>query len=455
MGKLPYWKTEYSAAKTWLISGAVWMVFGTIAGAGSAIHLVAPDAFANIPWLEFGRIRPTHVNTVLFGFVTATLIGVALYILPRVLNTTLYSEPLANLAAFFYNAGVLVGDIGLVLGQSQSREYAEYIFPVDVLMMIAFILLSTVMVMTVVKRREPLLYISAWYFVGALTWTTISYFIGNCMWHPQTGSEAGVVDAIFLWSYGHNIFGLSVTPLAVGIGYYVIPRTVRAPLYSQLLGIIGFWTLLAFYAHLGGHHLLQAPIPTWLKTVSIIDSIAMVIPVAVVLINWWYTSRGRFDKLMASPAPKLVFIGSIWYAIVCLQGPLQSIAWIQRVTHFNNWVVGHAHIAVLGFTGFIALGGMYYVLPYITGRKVFSQRLVNIQYWFILIGLIGFFVVLTAIGLIQGQTWLKGETVYKVVPLMKPYMVLRLGFGLLIITGAILGLYNVIMTFLKGEPAEL
>ena len=43
--------------------------------------------------------------------------------------------------------------------------------------------------------------------------------------------------------------------------------------------------------------------------------------------------------------------------MVCIQGPLQSLAWIQRVTHFNNWVIGHAHIAVLGFTGLHRPGG--------------------------------------------------------------------------------------------------
>lgn len=450
-----WWDKDHSAAKTWLISGITWMVIGTMAGLGSAIHLVAPDFFANIPWLEFGRIRPVHVNTVLFGFVTASLIGSSLYILPTVLGRSrLYSESAGNLAALFYNAAVILGNSSLLAGLSQGREYAEYIFPADVLLAIAFLLLSYNAVMTIVRREEPLLYISAWYFAGGILWTTIIYFIGNVMWHPRTGAEAGITDAILLWFYGHNIFGLSVTPLAVGIGYYVIPRVVKSPLYSQLLGIIGFWSLLAFYAHIGGHHLLQAPVPTWLKTFSIIDSVAMTLPVAVVLINWWYTARGRFGMLMASPAPKLVFFGSLWYAVVCFQGPMQSIAWVQRITHFNNWVIGHSHIAVLGFTGFIALGGMWYVLPYVTGRRVFSQAMVNAQFWLVLVGLIGFFISLTTIGLIQGQNWNNGETVYRVVPLMKAYMVTRLAEGLFIITGAWVGLANVFLTLFRGEPVK-
>ncbi len=454
MEMLPSWRREYSSVKFWLVAGAAWFAVGTTAGLGSAIHLVAPDAFANIGWLEFGRIRQFHVNTVLFGFVTASLVGAGLYILPKVLATKLYSELMANMAGVFFNAGVLLGDIGLLLGLTQGREYAEYIYPADWLLVIAFVLLGIDLVMTVVKRQENLLYVSAWYFTGAILWTIPVYFIGNVMWHPSTGAMTGIVDAIFLWLYGHNIFGLLVTPLAVGVGYYMVPRIAGAPLYSQLLGILGFWLLLAFYAHIGGHHLLQAPVPTWLKTVSIIDSVAMILPVAVVLTNWWYTARGRFDRFAVNPTAKLLLVGSIWYAIVCLQGPLQSIAWVQRVTHFNNWVIGHSHIAVLGFTGFIALAGMYYVLPYVTGRRLYSEKLVNIQYWLVLLGLIGFFLVLTAAGLIQGQEWNWGTTVYNVLPLLKPYMTLRLMFGLLIIAGAYIGLYNVIKSLTRGKRIE-
>lgn len=349
---------------------------------------------------------------------------------------------------------MLIGDVALLGGLSQGREYAEYIWPADVLIVIAFLLLSINFITTIIRREEPLLYVSAWYFVGAIIWTSVVYPVGNVMWHPDTGSQSGIIDAIFLWFYGHNILGLLVTPLAVGIGYYMVPRIARAPLYSQMLGIIGFWTLLAFYTHIGAHHLIQAPIPTWLKTVSVIDSFAMMLPVATVLINWWYTARGRFSKFLVNPAAKFLLVGSIWYAITCVQGPVHSLASVQRVTHFNNWVVGHSHIAVLGFTGFIALAGMYYVLPGITGRRIYSEKLVNVQYWLVLVGLIGFFVVLSAAGLIQGQAWLNGATVYRVIPELKAYMVLRLVSGLPIIAGAIIGLYNVIMTLFRGELIE-
>jgi cytochrome c oxidase cbb3-type subunit I len=291
-----------------------------------------------------------------------------------------------------------------------------------------------------------------WYFVGAIVWTAAFYPMGNVIWHPQTGAMTGTVDAIWLWFYGHNIFGLYVTPLAVGILYYLIPRIARAPLYSHTLSLVGFWTLLAFYAHIGAHHLIQAPVPLWLRTISVIDSIGMIVPVAVVLINLWMTSRDSLGAFATSVPGKFIYAGAIWYLIVCLQGPFQSLPSVQRYTHFNNWVVGHSHIAVLGFAGMIMLGGLWYLLPAVTGRKLYSMGLANLQFWLILIGVSGFFLELTIAGLIQGAAWSNGETIYRALPMLSPYMGLRLATGILIILAAFVGLYNVLMTLYRGEP---
>jgi cytochrome c oxidase cbb3-type subunit 1/cytochrome c oxidase cbb3-type subunit I/II len=130
---------------------------------------------------------------------------------------------------------------------------------------------------------------------------------------------------------------------------------------------------------------------------------------------------------------------------------LQSLPTVQRVTHFNNWVVGHAHIAVLGFSGCIAIGALWHILPLVTGRRLYSNRLVNLQFGLVNIGLGGFFAVLTSAGLIQGSSWYNGEVVYKVLPQIAVYMGLRAMFGIFILAGASIGLYNVIMTIRRGE----
>ena len=202
-----------SAALAWIVSGGVWFALGTTWGLFSAAHLIAPELFDNIGWLVFGRTRPVHVNTVIFGFVTPTLIGAALHYVPAMLKTKLWSEPLGWLAWLAWNGAVVSGFVFLPQGVTQGREYTEYIFPADVCVMIALVLLIVNFVMTIATRREPLLYVSVWYVVGMAVWTAGVYPIGNVMWQPATGALPGVLDSIFLWFYGHNLVGLLLTRL--------------------------------------------------------------------------------------------------------------------------------------------------------------------------------------------------------------------------------------------------
>jgi cytochrome c oxidase cbb3-type subunit 1/cytochrome c oxidase cbb3-type subunit I/II len=445
---------EHSAARRFLLTSAVWFVGGTLVGMIAALALVAPDLTAGIAWLEFGRIKPVHISLVLFGFVTSGLVGGTLYVIPTMLKTRLQGERAANLALWFWNAFMVGATVTLALGYTQGRKYAEWIFPVKCLLVVALLLLLYVVITTIVARKENTLYVSVWYGAGAIAWTTLLFPLGNVMWHPATGAMSGIVDAVWLWWYGHNIFGLVITPLAVGMAYYIIPRVARQPVYSHTLSLIGFWSLIALYTHIGTHHLLQAPVPTWLKTVSIIDSFAMIVPVATALFNIWMSMRGAVARFADSYAGRYVFAGTLWYLVTCLQGPMQSLPSVQRYTHFTNWKIGHAHIAVLGFGGFIALGTLWYVLPLVARRKVYSELLLSLQYWLVLIGLTGFFLVLTVAGLIQGQGWVAGETVYRVLPSLIPYMASRAAFGVLIGTGAFVGLYNALMTVYRGEPRD-
>ena len=92
-------------------------------------------------------------------------------------------------------------------------------------------------------------------------------------------------------------------------------------------------------------------------------------------------------------------------------------------------------MGVFGFAGIIALGGIYFILPRITGRPLYSPRLADVQYWLVLLGMTGFFVVLTAAGLIQGNSWLNGETVYRILAQLHLYMVIRAGLGVLLVGG--------------------
>jgi len=449
----PSLPTNYLTAKGFCLTSGFWMVVATFMGLLGATELMAPDLTENVGWLVFGRIRPIHVNLVLFGFVTPGLLAAAFYYVPRLLRTELYSEKLGVITVLAWNFTMVFVVVSLALGYTQGREYAEMIWPIDMLIVGGFSLVFVNLIMTVARRKEPILYVSVWYVCAGIVLTAVTFCLGNVIWRPNTGSLVGIPDAILLWFYGHNVFGLLLTPLSAGVAYYVIPRACRAPLYSHTLSLFGFWSLLVVYTHIGTHHLLQVPVPTWLKVISIVDSVAMVIPVMAFLINIWYTAKGKLGQIHADIGAKFVFTGTIMYFFVSIQGSMMALPDVQRVTHFNNWVVAHAHVGVLGFAGMIALGGIYYILPRITRRPLYSRFLADFQYWMILLGVIGFTVVLTIVGLIQGNAWLNGETVYRILPEMHVYYITRASIGLMIFSSAVLGFYNIVRSlfFNAGE----
>jgi len=434
---------RYETAKGFCVTSGFWMMIATFMGLFGATKLIAPDWLGSYGWLVFGRVRPIHVNLVLFGFVTPGLLAAAFYFTPRLLRTKLYSETLGIVTVILWNTILAGAVVTLALGYTQGREYAELVWPLDILVGILFCLVLFNLIMTIRQREEPVLYVSVWYVAAAILLTAITYCLGNVIWKPDSGALLGIPDAILLWFYGHNIFGLLLTPLAAGVAYYIIPQVCRNPLYSHTLSLIGFWSLFVVYTHIGTHHLLQVPVPTWLKVISIVDSIGMVIPVMVFLINIWYTAKDKLGEIHADIGGKFVFTGTIMYFFVSMQGSIMALPQVQRVTHFNNWVVGHAHVGVLGFSGMIALGGIYYILPKITGRPLFSRLLADLQYWLVLIGVVGFTVVLTIVGLIQGNAWLNGETVYRILPEIHAYYVVRASIGVLVFVGAFLGFYNI------------
>jgi cytochrome c oxidase cbb3-type subunit I len=440
-------RIHYGTVKGFFLSGMVWFILGTSFGFIDATHMSAPELLSNIPWLVFGRIRPMHTNAVIFGFIGTTLMGAMHYILPTLMRVPLYSENLGRLSLVLWNVSIAVGEILLALGYSQGREYAEWVWIVDIGILATLLIIFYNFYQTAARREEPILYVSNWYFYAGLFYFFFIYFFGNAVWNPQTGSITGMPDSILAWFYGHGLVGFFLTPLAVGAAYYIIPIVSRAPLYSHTLSLVGFWSILLFYNHIGAHHILQAPTPTWLKVVAITGSLAMIMPVATALTNLWLTMRGRLAYLHTDIGGKFIFAGLVWYLLTCIQGPLQALPLIQRVTHLNNWVIAHAHLGVLGFSGTIALGAMYFIIPRITGRPLYNSRLADVQYWLVLLGMAGFFTVLTAAGLFQGHSWYNGESEYRVLPQLHIYFLLRQSIGLLLVSAAFIGFYNVYMSF--------
>ena len=235
--------------------------------------------------------------------------------------------------------------------------------------MLALALMFYNLLQTASRRKEKLLYVSVWYVFGALIFTFFIYFFGNAMWNPRTGAiigNSGCHPCLVLRPRRGGPLPDASCQLPSPTTSF--PSRCRSPLYSHTLSLVGFWTILMIYTHIGTHHLLQTPVPTWLKVLAISGSMAMLIPVSTVLINLWLTMRGGLGISTPTSGENSSWRDSSGTCLTCIQGPLQALPAVQKVTHLNNWVVAHAHLGVLGFSGTIALGGIYFILPAHDGK---------------------------------------------------------------------------------------
>ncbi|MFN8614886.1 MAG: cbb3-type cytochrome c oxidase subunit I [Vampirovibrionales bacterium] len=442
----------FSASRNFLISALFWLVIGVTLGTLAGALMTWPDLIQGIANLSFGRLRPAHVNIVALGWLSMGYLGCYFYILPVLVRRKgVWNERLANIVMVAWNLVVAVGVFCITNGYTEAREYAELGGVFDYLVLGALLTLGIIGYMTVLTGEEKKWYVSIWYMLGSLFWFPLVYVIGNRVFVAFEGLN----DSIANWFYGHNILGMWFTVGGVGILYYLLPRYTGAPLYSHTLSMIGFWTIGMFYAPTGTHHILQSPVPEWLKAIAVISSVFLLVPVLTVLTNFFMTMRHKW-YLAADHVPlRFVIASGIAYLLTCIQGPFQATRSVNWYLHFSNWVVGHAHMALLATFSFIVFAATYYIIPKVTGRKIYSKKLAVMHFWLSLIGWIVMMISLTIAGLIQAAGWHFSIPVDQWAFEQEPYMFVRFLSGVLIVLGQVLFLYNIYSTVFNedAEPA--
>lgn len=443
---------EDRAAKAWLLSSVVWFVVVTTFGLILASELVAPDLFGGIPYLLWSRIRPSHVEGVIFAWLTMMYWGAILYYSPRLLGTrSLWKESWSYFSAWLYNIALIIGFVGLLTGHTQGREYAEFIWIVDVLIEVVFVVNIVVLIGTVAVRTVRPLYVSMWWALAAPIWVAASIFIQNVMWrpgnifgNPSGNLPLGIHDVMINWWGNHNLFGLWLTPILVGVTYYFVPRITNTPLYSYTLSLISFWGLIFVYAAVGDHHILQSPTPGWLKTIASVNSVFILIPGFAFFANIFLTMRGQWNKFFTSLPLRFVITGFIFYTLTNIQGAGQALQPFNTIIHFTYFTIGHAHLALLGGFTILGMGVIYYMVPHVLGKPPYSRALAEWQFWLVTFGFLLFFTSVTIAGFLQGQSWQNGTPEVNVLPQLRIWNITRMIAGGMIYTSAWIQAYNVL-----------
>ncbi len=377
-----------------------WLLFGSLLGFLASWKLHDPQFLAEWSWLNFGRIRPLHLNLVAYGWAAQVGIGVGVWLMARLCRVRVMNAPLIVGAGILWNTGVAVGTVAVLTGYSQGIEWLEFPGVAVFLLFCAYALLSVWAVVMFRFRQAGHVYVSEWYLIAAFFWFPWLYGTANIMIHLMP--VQGAVQAAVNWWFGHNVLGLWFTPIGLASAYYFIPKVIGRPVHSYYLSALGFWSLALFYSWNGMHHLIGGPFPAWMITASVVASVMMVIPVITTAINHHLTMVGNFHMLSRSPTLRFVVLGAMAYTLASLQGSSMAIRELNKITHFTHYTIGHSHLGLYAFFTMVMFGSMYYIVPRLVGREWPSPTMIKLHFWLSFYGITLMIFLLTAGGLIQG-----------------------------------------------------
>ncbi|GFE84163.1 membrane protein [Steroidobacter agaridevorans] len=411
-----------------------WLLVATAAGLLASYKLHEPDFLTQHAWLTFGRVRTLHLNAVAYGWAPMAGLGIAMFVLPRLLGRPLLGGGFAMLGAALWNAALISGLASIAVGINDGLEWLEIPWQIDVLFVAGGLLVAVPLVLTLAKRKVEHLYVSVWYMACALFWFPVMFVVANI-----PGLHRGVEQATMNWWFGHNVLGLFYTPLALAAVYYFLPKVIGRPVQSYNLSLLGFWGLAFFYGQVGGHHLIGGPVPAWLITLSIVQSMMMVLPVIAFTVNQYQTLEGYLSALRYSPTLRFIGLGGLMYTASSLQGSFEALRSVNAVTHFTHYTVGHSHLGLYAFVTLVFFGAMYFIVPRVTRREWPYPRLIAAHFWLSSIGVAIYVIALCVGGWLQGEAMLDaGKPFMDSVSVTLPYLKART------VGGALMGLGHLV-----------
>jgi cytochrome c oxidase cbb3-type subunit 1 len=140
---------------------------------------------------------------------------------------------------------------------------------------------------------------------------------------------------------------------------------------------------------------------------------------------------------------------------------MMSIKTVNALSHYTNWTIGHVHSGALGWVSLVSIGAMYYMIPRLFGRELYSVKLAELHFWVSTIGIVLYISSMWIAGVMQGLMWRAvnpdGTLTYSFVEsvqAMHPFFIVRFLGGVVFLGGMLIMAYNLWNTILGAKPVE-
>ncbi|MDA8098881.1 MAG: cbb3-type cytochrome c oxidase subunit I [Nitrospiraceae bacterium] len=452
---------DHQTVKGFILSSIFWGVVGIVIGLWISIQMWNAD-WNIAPYFTFGRLRVVHTNGLAFGLGVGAIFGIFYYIVMRLTKRPLLFPKLARVHLWVFNAAIALAALSLFAGMNQSLEYAELEWPLDIGIVILWVMFAVNIFGTVIKRKEEQMYISLWYIIATVVAVAVLYIVNNLSIPAGLTKSysvfAGVNSANVEWWYGHNAVGFVFTTPILAMFYYFLPKSTGLPIYSHRLSIIAFWSLIFGYLWTGAHHLVYTPLPDWIQTTAIVFTIFLIAPSWGSVVNGYYTVGSDWSKMQSQYLTKFFIWGITFYGLQTVQGPTQALRVVSSLIHYTDWVPGHVHMGTMGWVTMTTAASMYYIIPKIYNTEIYSVKAANTHFWLVLVGQLMFSVTMWITGIQQGALWKATNadgslkyTFYETLIKNYPFWRLRTLAGVIFTVGMLFFIYNILMTIRKGS----
>jgi cytochrome c oxidase cbb3-type subunit I len=440
--------------RLFLLAATVWGVIGMAVGVLVAAQLAWPSLNFDVPWLTFSRLRADHTFGVVFAFGGSALMGTCYYIVQRTGHARLALERLATFTFWGWQTACVLAMVTMPLGITQSKEYAEPEWFIDLLVAVVWVSFGAVFFATLARRRIKHIYVANWYYGAFIIAVGLLHIVNNIAMPASLTKSypvySGVVDAMVQWWYGHNAVAFFLTAGFLGMMYYFVPRQAQRPLWSYRFSIVNFWALISVYMWAGPHHLQYTALPDWVQSVGAAFSLVLLMPSLGSAANGLLTFNGAWDKLRTDPAVKFMVVALVFYAASTFEGSMLAIKSVNSLSHYTDWTVAHVHSGSLGWVAMITIGSLYAMAPRALSRpQMHSVPAMNLHFWMHVSGLLLYVASMWTAGLIEGLMWratnADGSLTYSFLESLiavKPFYVIRLIGGLLIVGGMVVMAWN-------------
>ena len=411
---------RYAAAHLYL--GLAMLAVGGIMGLMQALNRVEVDITSQLQLDSYYQGLTIHGVALVLVFTFAFANSLLIIATSKGFGRPLVGTPLVQTAFFSMLLGSLMAAWAMFANEASvlftfyAPLQAHVVFYLGiVLVVVSTWLISASQVLTLrawrvdhPTERIPLQAYTS--IITYLLWDIASLFVAVEVLVFLVPWSVGLIDEVdpqftrtLFWASGHAIVYVWLLPAYIS-WYTMVPKMAGGKLFSDALPRLVFILFLLLSTPVGLHHQYTDPgIEPLLKSIHLVLTFGVTFPSIITFFTVMASlenggrkrgGRGLFGWIWALPwgNPALVgqLLAMLGFILGGISGSVNASATMNLVVHNTSWIPGHFHLTVGTAVTLTIMAMMYWMIPYLTGRKLWNQKLALLQVWTYFIGVLIF-----------------------------------------------------------------